>query len=283
MIYDFFTNIFKYERFPVEHECYKQLSGSDVNYIAVPWTQILNSHWLDFPGKQSKDVYFKHLSKQKIPQQNNFTVCQHDSYMLLRDFYKHLNITKVFACAAYDYDKIEGVEIIPMPYINTFEFSVSKKQILVSFVGSITHNCREIIKQRIHNDNIIFRDTYHITSDFFSSNSKSLQEQEYRDVLSKSRFSLCPRGSNPNSVRFWESLAAGAIPILISDNYKLPDWDWDNTIVRLNEPDLNSLDYNSLENILLNLNDEDTRRANCIKAYEFFKHENYKNYIHSYL
>jgi hypothetical protein len=283
MIYDFFTDIFKYEKFPVEHECYKQFSGSDVNYIAVPWTQILNSHWLDFPGRQTRDIYFKHLSKQKITQQNNFTVCQHDSYMLLRDYYKHLNITKVFACAAYDYDKIEGVEIIPMPYINTFEFSVPEKQILVSFIGSITHNCRKIIKQRIHNDNIIFRDTYHITPDFFSSNDRSLQEREYKDILSKSRFSLCPRGSNPNSVRFWESLAAGAIPILISDNYKLPDWDWDNTIIRLNEADLNSLNYNSLESILLNLKDEDTRRVNCIRAYEFFKHENYKTYINSYL
>lgn len=283
MIHDFFTDIFKYEKFPVEYECYKQFIGSNVNYIAVPWTQILNSHWLDFPGKQPKDFYFKHLSKQKIIQQNNFTVCQHDSYMLLRDYYKHLNITKVFACAAYDYDKLEGIEIIPMPYINTFNFKSEEKNILVSFIGSVTHNCREIIKNRIQHENIIFRDTYHITSDFFSSNNKSIHEKEYESILSRSRFSLCPRGSNPNSVRFWESLAAGAIPILISDNYKLPDWDWNNTIIQLKESDLNNLDYTTLQDILLNTKNEDLLRENCLKAYEFFKQENYKNYINSYL
>ncbi len=283
MVYDFFTDIFKYERFPVEYECYKQLKSSDLNYIAVPWTQILNSHWLDFPGKQSKESYFKHLSRQKIDQQNNFTVCQHDSYMLLQNYYKHLNITKVFSCAAYNYDEIDGVEIIPMPYINTFKFDNLEKNILISFIGSVTHNSRDIIKQRIRNENIIFRDTYHITSDFFSSNNKTQQEYEYEQILSRSRFSLCPRGSNPNSVRFWESLAAGAIPVLISDNYKLPEWDWDNTIIRIKESDLLTLDYSELEKIISNTEDEDKRRANCLKAYEHFKHENYKSYIISYL
>lgn len=283
MIYDFFTDIFKYERFPVEYECYKQFKDSNVNYIAVPWTQILNSHWLDFPGRQSKEAYFKHLSKQKINQQNNFTVCQHDSYMLLRDYFKHLNITKVFASAAYDFDKIEGVEIIPMPYINTFKFDNTEKNILISFIGSITHDIRSIIKQRIHNENIIFRDTYHVTPDFFLSRNKTEQEYEYENILSRSRFSLCPRGSNPNSVRFWESLAAGAIPILISDNYKLPEWDWDNTIIRISESDLPALDYSKLEKMLTGIKDEKERRANCLKAYEYFKHENYKSYINSHI
>lgn len=283
MIYDFFTDIFKYERFPVEYECYKQLKDSDLNYIAVPWTQILNSHWLNFPGRQSKESYFKYLSKQKINQQNNFTVCQHDSYILLRDYYNHLNITKVFASAAYDYDKIDGIEIIPMPYINTFKFDIIEKNILVSFIGSITHDVRSAIKQHIHNENIIFRDTYHVTPDFFLSNNKTQQEYEYKNVLSRSRFSLCPRGSNPNSVRFWESLAAGSIPVLISDNCKLPEWDWDNTIIRIKESDILALDYSKLKKMLSNVEDEDGRRANCFKAYDCFKHENYKSYIISYI
>ena len=111
----------------------------------------------------------------------------------------------------------------------------------------------------------------------------AIKEQEYENILSRSRFSLCPRGSNPNSVRFWESLAAGAIPILISDGYKLPDWDWDNTIIRLKESDLYNLDYQELENNLLDLRDENERRANCLRAYEHFKHENYKHYITAHL
>ena len=71
MIYSFFTDIFKYEKFPVEYECFEQLKeNSDLNYIAVPWTQILNSHWLRYPNWHPADYYFKILSKEKIEQQN---------------------------------------------------------------------------------------------------------------------------------------------------------------------------------------------------------------------
>ena len=285
MTYEFFTDIFKYERFPVEYECFKQLKHlTDLSYVAIPWTQILNSHWLNFPGRQSREFYLKQLSKARIDQCNNFTVCQHDSYMLLRDYYKHLNITKVFACAAYDYDVIDGVEIIPMPYINTFNFDNVEKDILVSFIGSVTHECRNIIKTRIHNEHIIFRDSYHVTPEFFSKErDQNEHERHYANILSRSRFSLCPRGSNPNSVRFWESLATGAIPILFSDNYKLPKWDWSSTIVQLSESSLVNLDYKQLQDILINISDENVKRENCLAAYEYFKHENYKSYITSNL
>ena len=62
----YFTDIFKYEKFPVEYECYKQLKDQDINYVAVPWTQILNTHWLNFPNKQPIEYYLKILSKEKI-------------------------------------------------------------------------------------------------------------------------------------------------------------------------------------------------------------------------
>jgi hypothetical protein len=169
-----------------------------------------------------------------------------------------------------------------MPYINTFNFDNVEKDILVSFIGSVTHECRNIIKTRIHNEHIIFRDSYHVTPEFFSKErDQNEHERHYANILSRSRFSLCPRGSNPNSVRFWESLAAGAIPILFSDNYKLPKWDWSSTIVQLSESSLVNLDYKQLQDILINISDENVKRENCLAAYEYFKHENYKSYITS--
>ena len=275
----YFTDIFKYEKFPVEYECYKQLKDQDINYVAVPWTQILNTHWLNFPNKQPIEYYLKILSKEKIDTQNNITVCQHDSYLRLKAYFKHLNITKVFACAINDYDTMDGIEIISMPYINVFDFPNSEKDILVSFLGSVTHPVRESIKNNILDENIIFRDTYHITSNFFDEN-KNKEELEYIDILSRSRFSLCPRGTNPNSMRLWESLAAGAIPILISDDYKLPEWDWDNTIITLPESVAASLNANELYSLLhFDAEEENKMRENCYKAYDKFKKENYKDYI----
>ena len=276
----YFTDIFKYEKFPVEYECYKQLKDQDINYIAVPWTQILNTHWLNFPNKQPIEYYLKILSKEKIDTKNNITVCQHDSYLRLKEYFTHLNITKVFACAIYDYDTMDDIEIISMPYINVFDFPKSEKNILVSFLGSVTHPVRESIKNNILAENIIFRDTYHITSNFFDED-KNKEELEYIDILSRSRFSLCPRGTNPNSMRLWESLAAGAIPVLISDNYKLPEWDWDNTIITLSENQAASLNAKELYSLLnmIDAHEENKMRENCYKAYDKFKKENYKNYI----
>jgi hypothetical protein len=45
---------------------------------------------------------------------------------------------------------------------------------------------------------------------------------EYNYALCESIFSLCPAGAGPNSLRLWESLAIGSIPIILSDSLVLP-------------------------------------------------------------
>ena len=46
--------------------------------------------------------------------------------------------------------------------------------------------------------------------------------EEYTEILGQSVFSLCPSGSGPNTIRLWESLGMGAIPVIMSDNHRLP-------------------------------------------------------------
>ena len=38
----------------------------------------------------------------------------------------------------------------------------------------------------------------------------------YNSILSDSKFSLCPIGAGPNTLRFWESIAIGSIPVIFS-------------------------------------------------------------------
>jgi len=284
MVYKFFEDIFEYEKFPVEFECFKQLKDiQTINYVAVPWTQILNSHWLNFPNKQPSEYYFRYLSKINITQKHNFTVCQHDSYMLLENYFKHLNIDTVFTPLHDTSNKLKDINIIPISFTSMWEFDNVKKDILVSFIGTHTsHPIRERMRYRLHGPNIIYRDQYHIQAQTFQvENFKKTEEIEYKQTLQRSRFSLCPRGSSPSSVRFWESIHAGAIPILISDNWHLPEWDWDNTIVKIKESDFESMDYEDVTNILSNItsNQENMMRDNCRKAFEFFRMSKYKDYI----
>ncbi len=48
---------------------------------------------------------------------------------------------------------------------------------------------------------------------------------------------MCPSGSGPNSIRLWESLGFGCIPVLLSDTLRLPGTteEWDEAIVRVPE------------------------------------------------
>ena len=60
----------------------------------------------------------------------------------------------------------------------------------------------------------------------------------YWQLLSETQFSLCPRGDDCGSVRFYESLAAGCIPVLLADGAELPlarMLPWDDMLVRVPE------------------------------------------------
>ena len=286
MIYSYFEDIFPYDKFPVEYLCFQQLKDEqDINYIAIPWTQILNSNWLEFPNRKSMQCYIDQIAKLNIQQKNNFTICQHDDYMRLIDVFKHLNINTVFS-PLHDKNNIitKGIDIIPIAFTCSFDFDNTKnKDIDISFVGTYTsHSIRHRMLNRINGDNIIYRDSYHIDSNSFSiENYRQKEENEYQDILERSRFSLCPRGSSPSSVRFWESLAAGAIPILISDNWVLPDWDWDNTIIVISEDNFDNLSYGDIINMIDKIpqDKEKIMRKNCLNAYKEFNQNNFKNYI----
>ena len=99
------------------------------------------------------------------------------------------------------------------------------------------------------------------------------QTCNYNKLLLKSRYTLAPSGSGPNSIRFWEALGAGSIPVLLADTLELPEHElWDETIVRIAEKDVYKV-YEILGEI--SEEEENRRRENSLKVYTFFK-DNYK-------
>lgn len=45
---------------------------------------------------------------------------------------------------------------------------------------------------------------------------------EFAEALRSSVFALCPSGAGPNSIRLWEAIAAGVVPVVLSDGYAPP-------------------------------------------------------------
>lgn len=78
---------------------------------------------------------------------------------------------------------------------------------------------------------------------FFGSSGRDEAEmdarrRDYAAQLRRSRFVLCPRGSGPASFRLFETLAAGRVPVILSDAWVPPEGpDWSACTLRVREAD----------------------------------------------
>ena len=124
-------------------------------------------------------------------------------------------------------DRRIGLDSIPM----------QRKNLLASFIGAHKKHyiddsrlqLREIAKNSLSSDVVIsVKDEWFyneivyveqvaakkLKADFVET--KISETEEYNKTLSNSVFSLCPVGAGPNTLRLWESIAMGAIPVLFS-------------------------------------------------------------------
>ncbi|MGD0196605.1 MAG: exostosin family protein [Solirubrobacteraceae bacterium] len=113
--------------------------------------------------------------------------------------------------------------------------------LLFSFVGSPSHRARRgvyslrdarAVVERI--DGFTFYDE--------SSVDFEQRRKHYRDVLLRSKFVLCPRGKGTSSIRLYETLAAGRVPVIIADEWVAPRGpDWESFALRWPEHDVAAL------------------------------------------
>jgi hypothetical protein len=93
--------------------------------------------------------------------------------------------------------------------------------LLFSLVASNTASCRRPLFALQHPEAIVeevqgFR-FWDVTSEGFDE-----RRARFRSTLARSRFVLCPRGNGTSSVRLYEVLAAGAVPVIIADDWTPP-------------------------------------------------------------
>lgn len=250
---------------------------SDTTYLAVPWAYLINQNKLNLINEVKKVS-------------NGFTICQHVNYRIILPLIKRIGINALFTPHANCWDW--KVKIRPFPHFAVNGIKPSKsKDILYSFVGlNSTKHLKNDVRRNIFSLNhpsnafVIERKEWHWARENgwgdLSEISQANQKKEYQRILSKSRFSLCPRGYGVSTIRFWESLQAGAIPILISDKMQLPpEIDWSNSIIRIKE--------NNIQNILKVINGispkkEREMREECLKIYKNFSGQNFVNTIRNY-
>ncbi|NBQ46431.1 MAG: TIGR01459 family HAD-type hydrolase, partial [Proteobacteria bacterium] len=178
------------------------------HYIPVFWTEIqISKRYDDTLANKVRtpdnDFLWKlwGLLSTMSKQRNYFTVVQHDDGITMSS--KPANLI-TFAMG--------GVGNIPLPltYNDTPEFNTYKnkdKTVFCSFVGSLTHPCREHMVRLLENKPGVFIVTNEWTNDIKEEN-----QLLYLNVMSRSRFTLAPRGYGKTSFRLYEALRLGSIP-----------------------------------------------------------------------
>jgi len=66
--------------------------------------------------------------------------------------------------------------------------------------------------------------------------------KSYLDLIQESKFVLCPRGFGPSSIRIYEAMSYGRVPVIISDQWlPPPEIDWDSCSVMVREKEITSI------------------------------------------
>lgn len=250
---------------------------SNVTYFAFPW-----SYFIGFKEMGRLESLEPFLPKIKF--QNGFTVCQSIHYRTILPYLKKLGITVLFTPHTVSSEVYEGITIVSIPHYPLMGCDPAPiKDIYCSFIGALgTHPIRtvmvETLLQKTDKYYLKPRGYWHYARDFLLPNCNPKQQQEefareYKDVLARSRFSLCPRGTGPSTIRFWESLQAGAIPVVLSDvmDY-LVGFNWNSCVVKIQEKDIDLIDT-ILSNI--SLEQELEMRQACYDAYDAFCGNNF--------
>lgn len=220
-------------------------------YLPIFWTDFYISRKY---GKNIKDLqeYIDNLDNTK----KYFTITQYDSGIL-----NNLSHLDIFICSSGGGGRSHNINIskyyegelgdIILPLLaNPMKTYDVNKTILCSFLGSFASD-----QGLLRNKMKLF---FEKKKEYVISSTKNIND--YFNIMSKSKYALCPRGFGYTSYRLYEALYCNCIPIYIWQGKKcLPyenelNWDDFSIIVHMNDiekiPDLiNNIDekkYNKM-------------------------------------
>ena len=300
---EFIKKLELFWQYPVitEKTFYEQ-NKNNKKFIGLPWAMMFDIR--DDLHRISNII--QEIKKVIEPGNSYYTCCQHICFKYFIKIWKLLGIKTAYVChKSKNEDIIDGITLKPCPLyaINIEDNKInlafknknllnSKRSILYSFAGGYQPDYLTDIRKKIfimkHPDNTYIKYTgewhfnkavyggkQNINGDLLIDKEEEKKTKSYNTLLLISRYTLAPSGSGPNSIRFWEALGAGSIPVLLADTLELPEHPlWSKAIVCVNEKDIEKIPeiLEKIDNV-----EELERRENCLKIYEHFKC-NYINY-----
>jgi hypothetical protein len=253
-----------------EYNVYKQLTAAlPYNYFAFPWATLIDAGC----NNLKKVTDLTHMLKSFVKTDIVYcTVVQHILFMKLLELLKICNIRHVFTphCTLKDKEiaKTHGIELYGFPLYAAVKktsldanIPLEDRKYLTSFIGQYDRRCYLtdirlkifdlfagkpdcLIKRRgeWHYQGIVYGRT---------GTTDTALEREYKEALAQSKFSLCPSGSGPNSIRIWEAMSFGSIPVILADTLVMPTirtMAWSDAVIFWKEGEIDEL-YAHLKSI----------------------------------
>jgi len=218
-------------------------------YVGFPWATVI-----DGLRGRSRVVPEILVALSQVPavsgaSRRRLTVAQHIHALQFAQLYKAAGVTDVYwSHATHDQLEYRGLRIHPFPLFPAQtpldvppEQPVKTRKFLANFIGAYNPNVyltnvRECIFQdagRTADVLIIKRNAWHFHRAVYDQQITGLkpdasrlqvereQAEEYLDAIRGSWFTLCPSGSGPSSIRIFESLCLGSIPIVLTRSLRL--------------------------------------------------------------
>jgi hypothetical protein len=223
------------------------------------------------------------------------TFCQHIYWKTAKSYLQEIGITDLWLShkniKENEFNNIRlhpwGLYAVNFQDKNRSEGLIRKeiedKRYFASFVGAhMDHYLSDvrIILFNLFKDNpdykMVLNHNWHYHDQVYESQvkgvAKDLTPQKFQEILSYNRilsdsiFSLCPEGAGLNTLRLWESLAVGSIPVIIANDIHLPRLNLlHDAAVLINYDDIKILDQT-----LKSLTIEEVRNKQK-KCYQFYE------------
>lgn len=226
------------------------------SYIAFPWATLFDRWARMDPRASSLTARLRDMVGGKAFTGAVLTVCQHIDLRKFIGILEMAGVTDVYwSHAIKGEDTIGSVRVHPFPlfpvqYIRpASDRDWRDRAILFSFAGAKANNYY-LSKVRTHiletlasaDQGVVKgRDAWHYNKFVYEmqigaasgedqtialengeQSDASAEGVEFRELLKNSKFALCPSGTGPNSIRLWEAIGSGSIPVVLAETWRAP-------------------------------------------------------------
>jgi hypothetical protein len=121
----------------------------------------------------------------------------------------------------------------------------SERDLLYSFVGDVqTHPVRRTLAKLQHPRGLFVDSSAESQLVMWrgTPDQRAVFWDRYAQIARRSKFILCPRGVAPSSIRLFETMCLGRVPVVLADQWVRPDGpEWDSFLLQIPERDAASV------------------------------------------